>query len=245
MKLRYENLKHTYQSPAGEPRTVLDISEWALAPGEQVLLRGVSGSGKTTLFNITAGLMRPTEGTVWFGEQSLYGLPESQRDRFRARNVGYVFQNHHLITSLSAIENVIMPMAFTQTFSGTQRRARAADLLTQVGLGDHLNYRPEQMSTGQRLRVAIARALANNPTVLLADEPTAALDPDAAVQVMALIRESCEKANAILLVASHDPSVASGFGKIANLHNGKLDVTSNQNDGDNSTASNPQEPQHV
>ncbi|MEL6269929.1 MAG: ABC transporter ATP-binding protein, partial [Chloroflexota bacterium] len=195
MQIQYDGIKHTYRSPAGEPRTVLDIPEWSLQPGEQVLLRGVSGSGKTTLFNITAGLMRPTEGKVCFGEQSLYALPEAARDKFRSRNVGYIFQNHYLVNALTALENVEMPMAFVNDMPRKKRRAIASEVLAKVGLADHIHYRPEQMSTGQRLRVGIARALANNPAVLLADEPTAALDPENAAQAMELIQESCKQNN--------------------------------------------------
>jgi putative ABC transport system ATP-binding protein len=177
LSLRVEGLSHTYRSlnAASEARTVLQIGDWALERGQQVLLRGVSGSGKTTLFNILAGLLRPTTGTVYYERQSLYALPEEARDRFRAQQVGYVFQNHHLIGSLSALENVVMPMAFARALPSRQWRNSAGALLTQVGLGDFQHDLPRRLSTGQRLRVAIARALANRPRVLLADEPTAAL----------------------------------------------------------------------
>ncbi len=224
MQLSFKDLKHTFRSPAGEARTVVNIPDWTVQSGEQLLLQGVSGSGKTTLFNITAGLMRPTEGAVYYGEKSLYKLPEERRDRFRARNVGYVFQNHHLIQSLTAAENVAMPMAFAGELSRKQCRDRAVELLSLMGLSDHVDYRPEKMSTGQRLRVAIARALANTPPVLLADEPTAALDTESAVNVMKLMRDTCREHNAILIVASHDPEVAAGFAKIARLQSGELTV---------------------
>ena len=112
MKLHFYKLKHVYPGPADELRPVLDIPAWQLDDAQQVLLKGVSGSGKTTLFNIAAGLMHPTEGEVRYGDQSLYALSEAARDRFRAQNIGYVFQNHYLLPTLTAIENVIMPLAF-------------------------------------------------------------------------------------------------------------------------------------
>ncbi|GAB4527622.1 MAG: ABC transporter ATP-binding protein [Anaerolineae bacterium] len=222
MTIRFEQLTHIYKSPAAEPRKVLDIPEWRIAAGEQLLLRGVSGSGKTTLFNITAGLLRPTTGTVRFDDQSLYALPEAARDRFRARNIGYIFQTHYLLNTLTALENVVMPMAFGQAVPRGQWRARARDLLGQVGLGDHVDYRPAQMSTGQRMRVAVARALVNQPRLVLADEPTASLDEQSAQVVMALIQQTCRETNATLLVASHDPALQARFAQVVHLHAGEL-----------------------
>lgn len=224
MTLRFENLTHTYNSPSSEARKVLDIPKWTLAPGEQVLLRGVSGSGKTTLFNIAAGLLRPTSGNIWYDDVSIYALQEAIRDRFRAKNIGYIFQTHYLLNTLTAIENVVMPMAFSKTIPNSQWQDKATSLLRQVGLGDHLNYRPAQMSTGQRMRVAIARALVNTPRVLLADEPTASLDEEASNSAMDLIQKTCEDTNATLIVASHDPSLADRFNNVVYLKAGVLNV---------------------
>lgn len=222
MSLRVENLGHVYQSPVGEARTVLHIPAWTVQTGEQLLIRGVSGSGKTTLFNILAGLLHPTQGTVWYDQQSLYALPEEQRDRFRARQTGYVFQNHHLLPALTALENVVMPMAFARSVPAARWRTRARDLLAQVGLADYLAYRPGQLSTGQRLRVALARALANTPRLLLADEPTAALDAASGQVVMDLLQTVCHEHNAMLLVASHDPAWVTRFAQVLDLTNGGL-----------------------
>lgn len=224
MDLRLEGISHTYVSPSGEPRRVLDIPAWSLAPGDQVMLRGVSGSGKTTLFNICAGLMRPSSGNVYYGEQSLYALPEQVRDRFRAQHIGYIFQSHYLVSALTAQDNVMMPMMFAGKVPASKRRARAKDLLDTVGLADHAAYYPNQMSTGQRLRVGIARALANMPDVLLADEPTAALDTDAAETVMDYVQTACREANAVLVVASHDPALSARFPQVVHLKNGQLVV---------------------
>jgi ABC-type lipoprotein export system ATPase subunit len=231
VSLRVEGLTHSYKSP--ESRTILEIGDWTLSEADQILLRGVSGSGKTTLFNILAGLLRPTTGAVYYGKQSVYALSEEKRDRFRAQNIGYVFQNHHLIGSLSALENVVMPLAFAGVLSRSERQKRAADLLQQVGLGNYRNHPPRKLSTGQRLRVAIARALANNPRVLLADEPTAALDEQSGSIVMNLLQQTCRENSAILIVASHDPALFSRFAEVVDLRAGKLEA-------DNHVRSDPQ-----
>ena len=224
MTIRLENLNHIYKSPEGEARPVLNISAWALEAGNQILLRGVSGSGKTTLFNIMAGLLQPTKGGVWYDDLSLYSLSEARRDRFRACNIGYIFQNHFLLNTMTAVENVEMPMAFARSLPQPQWRQRAVALLTQVGLAERVHYRPSQLSTGQRMRVAVARALANNPNVIFADEPTAALDEESSEMVMDLIQATCRANNAILLVASHDPALTQRFAHIADLQAGQLSL---------------------
>ncbi|MEO0564033.1 MAG: ABC transporter ATP-binding protein [Chloroflexota bacterium] len=235
MSLRLDGIVHVYTSPTGEPHQVLDIPGWELAPGDQVLLRGVSGSGKTTLFNIMAGLLSPTHGTVSYEEQSLYALPERKRDVFRAGNIGYIFQSHYLVSSLTALDNVVMPMAFAGQTPRHTWKPQAKDLLAQLGLADRATYRPDQLSTGQRLRVGIARALANGPRVLLADEPTAALDPDAAITAMDFIQHKCEEANAILVVASHDPALTGRFETVTDLKNGHLTTEHNPSQADQET----------
>lgn len=222
MTLRVEGLTHIYPVPNSAPRQILNIPAWTLNNGAQALLRGVSGSGKTTLFNILAGLLTPTTGKVWIGEQALYALPESARDRFRARQIGYVFQMHNLIDSLSARQNVVMPLAYAGQLPATQWNQRADQLLAQVGLGDFVHYRPGQLSTGQRLRVGIARALANHPRLLLADEPTAALDEANGDQVITLLQSVCKAQNAVLIVASHDPALVKRFPIVVDLQAGEL-----------------------
>ncbi len=220
MSLRVEGLSHSFSLP--ESRLILAEMTWALDAGEQALLRGISGSGKTTLFNILAGLLRPSSGGVFIDDQSLYALPEASRDRFRSRQIGYVFQNHHLIPSLTALDNVIMPLAFARATAPSQWRKDAQSWLERVGLAEHMNKFPAQLSMGQRLRVAAARALANQPRLLLADEPTAALDSGAGAQVMDLLQEVCRARGAILLVASHDPALVERFERVADLHAGQL-----------------------
>lgn len=225
MQIRVQQLKHIYKSPSAENHKVLDIPAWKLAAGQQILVRGVSGSGKTTLFNIIAGLMKPTGGVVYYDDTAIYSLPEAQRDRLRAQYVGYVFQTHYLLNTLTALENVVMPMMFAGAIPPEQRRKHAKSLLAQVGLEKFENYRPSQLSTGQRMRVSVARALANQPSLILADEPTAALDTETGLSVMALLQEACRQQDAILLVASHDPLLLGRFNTVADLKAGLLTIS--------------------
>jgi ABC-type lipoprotein export system ATPase subunit len=211
VKLEIQGLQHTYRKKGLEERQVLDLPAWEATSGEQILLRGVSGTGKTTLLNILAGLLTPSAGEVWLDGQNLYALNEGQRDLFRARHVGYVFQSHYLLPYLNTLENVTLPLALAQNTPRRTWQKRAEDLLSQLGLGAFLKHRPAQLSTGQRLRVAVARALIHQPPLVLADEPTASLDASAASQVLALLQETCLHNGAILFVASHDPQVAKAF----------------------------------
>ncbi|HSH05890.1 MAG TPA: ABC transporter ATP-binding protein [Anaerolineae bacterium] len=224
MSITIKNLSHTYTTPGLPPRPVIHpIPHWHIPTNTQLILRGISGSGKTTLFNILAGLLQPTTGTILFNDTDLYALSESQRDRFRNQAIGYVFQMHHLLPMLTAAQNVAMPLAFAGQ-PKNERRPRALHLLDQVGLADHAHNRPAQMSTGQRLRVAIARAIANKPQLLLADEPTAALDPATSDTILGLLQQTCAQNNTILILASHDPAIFDRFNHIYNLHEGHLDL---------------------
>jgi putative ABC transport system ATP-binding protein len=222
MNIHIEHLTHTYAGRNLEARTVLDIDQWSLAEGTQALLHGISGSGKTTLMNIVAGLLPPTSGQVRLADQEIYALPEAERDRFRARHIGYIFQIHLLVPTLNALENVEMPLVFARELSASQRRAQAMELLDQMGLAEYVRHRPVQLSAGQRLRVAVARALVNRPSLLLADEPTAALDSENALIVMDLVQRICREQDATLLVASHDPALNERFERVVDLQAGRL-----------------------
>jgi ABC-type lipoprotein export system ATPase subunit len=222
MEILLEQVRHTYTAPDLEARTVLEIDTWQAQSGEQILLRGISGSGKTTLLNILAGLLSPTTGVVRFGGQSLYNLRESERDYLRATTIGYIFQMHHLAPTLSARENVEMPLVFGRKLGARARATRASELLDSVGLSEFHRHRPMQLSTGQRMRVAVARALVAQPALVLADEPTAALDEQSSQAVMDLLQESCRRNSATLIVASHDPALTQRFDRVVHLHNGAL-----------------------
>lgn len=220
MSLITQNLSHRYPEMGQERPDVLRDIGFQLAGAEQLLLRGISGSGKTTLINIVAGLLTPTSGSVSLNGTQLYGLTESDRDKFRRETIGYVFQTHHLLPILNAWENVAMPLAFAG-ISTKDRKSKAIELLEQVGLGGLEGSRPSQLSTGQRQRVAIARALVHTPSLILADEPTASLDADNAENVINLLKTTCQAHNTTLIVASHDPTLAQSFNRIVDLTYGK------------------------
>src|SRR5690606_29353489 len=171
--LLVSDLRKSYAAPSGGSTLILDVPHFELRAGQQVALRGSSGSGKTTLLHLIAGILAADTGRIEIEGVDLTRLGESQRDRQRARKIGYIFQTFNLLQGLSVLENVLLGMAFG---AGVDR-SRARALLARVGLGDRLNHRPGQLSTGQQQRVAVARALANQPRLVLADEPTGNLDP--------------------------------------------------------------------
>ena len=194
--------------------TVLDIPHFEIGEAEQVALIGQSGGGKTTLLHLLAGLLKPDSGQVRVAGTELTKLSEQGRDRFRAAVIGYVFQTFNLLPAFTAIENVKLGMTFGQ---GSPDHRRAHDLLDRVGLADRAGYLPRQMSVGQQQRVAIARSLAGKPKLLLADEPTANVDPASAKSVLELIRQSCRDENISLLIVTHDMNVATQFDRVEEL----------------------------
>ena len=209
-----KDLKKSFTQPEGGKLLVLDISEFQIAKGEQVAMIGQSGGGKTTLLHLIAGLLSPDQGSIQIDGIETNGLSEEGRDRFRAETIGYVFQTFTLLPAFTAIENVRLGMAFG---SGKHQHARAGDLLARVGLKDRFNYRPAQLSVGQQQRVAIARSLAGRPKLLLADEPTANVDPSSADSVLELIRDTCREEDVSLLTVTHDMQIADRFDRIEKL----------------------------
>ncbi|HKB56344.1 MAG TPA: ABC transporter ATP-binding protein [Lacunisphaera sp.] len=206
--LEITNLTKTYARPGGgEAHRVVDVAAFALAAGEQRALRGESGSGKTTFLNLIAGILAPDGGSIRLDGRDVAALGEAQRDRLRAGTIGYIFQTFNLLQGHTVLENVELGMAFGR---GVEP-ARAAALLQRVGLGDKLGHYPRQLSTGQQQRVAVARALANQPKLVLADEPTGNLDRRNAGEALKLIREVCRESGAALLLVSHDEGVLAGF----------------------------------
>jgi putative ABC transport system ATP-binding protein len=222
MRIVVSDLVMTYRAGGLEDRTVLRVPGWDAASGSAWLLHGVSGSGKTSLLNILAGLLPPTSGRVVIGETDPYARSEADRDRWRASTVGYVHQAHLLVSVLSAAENVELGLRFAARLSRSERRERAVHALEAVGLADHRRHRPTQLSIGQQQRVAVARALAAGPSVILADEPTAALDPDNADHVLELLLEDAAERGATLIVASHDPALDVRFEHRLALSAGRL-----------------------
>jgi len=223
MGLLLANLKKTYTGPDGSSVPVIDIPELHLSDGEQVALIGSSGSGKTTLLHIIAGILAPDGGGVVFGYDpqnpaegsvDITRLTEAQRDIFRGRYIGYIFQTHHLLPGFTALENVLLGMSFT---GRAHDRNWAQHLLSEVGLSDRLNFKPQKLSVGQQQRVAVARALANRPRLVLADEPTGALDAANAQQVLDLIRKLCGEVGSSLLLVSHDLEIARQLPRVLSL----------------------------
>jgi putative ABC transport system ATP-binding protein len=212
--LLVENVKKSYHEPDGHRLQILDVPHLALAAGEQVVVRGRSGGGKTTLLNAIAGLATIDEGKIVVNGTDVTRLPEAVRDRFRARQIGFVFQTFNLLAGFTALENVQLGMTFTGQRSDP---SRAAELLKQVGLGHRLGHKPAALSVGEQQRVAVARALVNRPSLLLADEPTANIDPAHQQQVVDLLREACRAENVAMLLVTHSPEVAGQFERVENL----------------------------
>jgi putative ABC transport system ATP-binding protein len=212
--LLLRNVRKSFVEPEGEVLPILDVEQFALAAGEQAVLVGRSGSGKTTLLHIIAGISRPDTGLVQIDGTDITRLPEAGLDRFRADKIGYVFQTFNLLPGFSALENVMLGMAFA---SGRPDEARARTLLDRVGLSHRLSHKPTMLSVGEQQRVAVARALANRPKILLADEPTANVDTRHQQQVIELIRESCRAERVALLLVTHAPEVAEQFDRVENL----------------------------
>jgi ABC-type lipoprotein export system ATPase subunit len=201
----------------GQELEVLNIPALELTAASYTVMKGPSGSGKTTLLNLLAGITTPTSGQIWLDATDIFALPEAHRDRFRAEHVGYVFQSFNLLASLTALENVLLAMMFTPRLPKRQQRQRATAMLSKLGLSARLSHRPHQLSRGEQQRVAIARALVNEPSVILADEPCASLDPKTARVVMTEFLAICREERKTVLVVSHEESVLRGADRILDM----------------------------
>jgi len=199
-------LSHTYHT-GGESLTVLRAVELEVEPGGYVALTGPSGAGKTTLLSILGGLEPPTEGTVTVGDCAVDDLRGDQLAAFRRETVGFVFQHFGLLGALTAAENVELALALSRLTSKA-RQQRASELLAAVGLAERAHHLPKALSGGEKQRVAIARATANAPRIILADEPTGNLDPDAGLVVMELLEGLRLSNGCTVIVVSHNPMVA-------------------------------------
>jgi ABC-type lipoprotein export system ATPase subunit len=197
----------------------LDGVSLRIGQGEFVAVMGPSGSGKSTLLHLIGALDRPSSGQVIVAGQDLAKV--KNLDRFRSQTVGFVFQLHNLIPTLTALENVEIPL-YEQRISGRDRRARAKELLELVGLGDRLRHLPSTLSGGERQRVAIARSLANEPELVLADEPTGDLDSESGAEVIALMHQLNRELGTTFIVVTHDPAVARQTERIVVLDSGRI-----------------------
>ena len=213
-----QHLTKTFQS-GGRPLTVLDDVSFSVEAGATCAIVGPSGSGKTTLLGLCAGLDRPTSGQVLLDGTPLGPLSEDERAALRAHSVGFVFQNFRLLTSLTAAENVALPLELRG-----ERGARdaAEALLGRVGLGDRTGHYPSQLSGGEQQRVALARAFAGRPRLLFADEPTGNLDAETGATVEALLFELNREAGTALVVVTHDAELARRCGQVVTLRGGRV-----------------------
>ncbi|MDQ8197382.1 ABC transporter ATP-binding protein [Pelagicoccus enzymogenes] len=202
--LEIEDLVMAY---SGKASPVLSVPRFSLEAGEQVAVKGPSGCGKTTFLHLIAGIVAASAGRISLGDTVVTDLGEAARDRFRARNIGYVFQSFHLMRDFTCLENVELGMSFGAKLD----RDFAKSLLERVGLAERIGYRASELSIGQQQRVALARALANRPRLVLADEPTGSLDQETGERAIGLLREMCEENGASLLVVSHDLSIVDRF----------------------------------
>ena len=209
---------HVRKSFEGGGIRALDDVSLTVADGELVALTGASGSGKSTLLNLIGALDRPDEGEIRVGGEDVARLADPSR--YRAETVGFVFQFHNLIATLSALENVQIPMLGMTARSDRDRRAR--ELLAEVGLAARTDSYPPTLSGGERQRVAIARAIANEPSVLLADEPTGALDSETGAQIVALLRRLRDEHGTTILLVTNDDAVAAQADRVLRLRDGRL-----------------------
>jgi len=214
-----ENLRRTYYM--GEPVHALDGVSLTLPKGSFTAVMGPSGSGKSTLMNLLGCLDTPTGGTVEIDGQRVTELSGNQRARLRGKEIGFIFQTFNLMPRLTAAENVTLPLVFNDDID-VGRRERAETLLERVGLGDRLDHTPNELSGGQRQRVAIARALVNEPSLVLADEPTGNLDTDTGAEILELFEELHRGGRTILMV-THERHVAERAERIVHLVDGRID----------------------
>lgn len=212
--LLVEDVKKSYLEPNGHLLPILEVRRFEVAACEQLALVGRSGSGKTTLLHVISGITRPDSGAILVDGTDVARLSEAGRDRFRAAKIGYVFQTFNLLPAFSALENILLGMTFGRR---TPDRRRARRLLDRVGLGDRAHHKPRALSVGEQQRVAVARALANQPKLLLADEPTANVDPANQRNIVDLIRQTCREDGISLVMVTHAPEVAEQFDRVERL----------------------------
>ena len=217
--LRMEEVSKSYQH-RGQVVKALDEATVHVAKGDFVSVVGPSGSGKSTLLLMLGGMLSPSSGRVLLEDQSIYDLTSDGRARLRKENIGFVFQTFNLVPYLTALENVQIPLYLAGEDEKNQDE-RATALLERVGLGDRLDHKPTELSVGQQQRVALARMLANDPAVILADEPTGNLDPETADHVIRFFEEFNEEGRTIVMV-THDPMAAERARRTLSLRDGKI-----------------------
>ena len=221
--LKLEKVSKNYVAAEGAaPVAVLRDLSFEITAGESVAIIGPSGCGKSTLLNIIGTLDHPTSGSVWLDDQDLSRLDEQQLAAIRSRQIGFIFQSHHLLPQCSVLENVLVPTIADKRSASTGAAERAEKLLKRVGLGERLHHRPGQLSGGERQRVAVVRALINQPKLLLADEPTGALDRNSAQGMAQLLVELNREEQVTLVLVTHALELARQMSRILELRDGQL-----------------------
>lgn len=219
MILNLQNIYKDYQQEKLVVPVLKDVS-LTVEEGEYVAIMGPSGSGKTTLMNIIGCLDRPTIGTYELAGENVLKLKDRELSDLRLKSIGFVFQSFQLMPRESAVENVALPLSYAGVRK-KERRIRATKALERVGLGDRVNFRPTQLSGGQKQRVAIARAMVNHPKILLADEPTGALDSKSGEQIMELF-DSLNEEGVTIVMITHDPRIAAKAKRIVRIIDGEI-----------------------
>ncbi|HEX2866021.1 MAG TPA: ABC transporter ATP-binding protein [Ignavibacteriales bacterium] len=223
--IRFEHVSRTLVSKSNGSEvdtTILPDLSFEIEKGEFTAITGPSGSGKTTMLYLMGGLDRPTSGKVFLDNLEISSMSEDELSEVRNEKLGFVYQFHFLLPEFSALENVMMPMVARGKYSVSQARKKATELLSDVGLSDKLNSKPNQLSGGQQQRVAIARALANDPVVLLTDEPTGNLDSKNSAMVFDLFKELNEKHKQTIVVVTHDETFAERTQRIIHILDGRI-----------------------
>ena len=220
--VRLESVTRTIPLPDAPPLTILTGVDLAVDVGDHISIVGRSGSGKSTLLNLLGLLDSPTTGEMFFDDVSVASLSSSVRDRRRGRDIGFIFQQFNLLAGRSALENVMTPLLYSSGREFWRRSAIAAEMLERVGLGERMTAMPEKLSGGEQQRVAIARALVRRPRLILADEPTGALDVETGETVMRLLDDVARNSGAALVTITHDPNVAALADRHYRLERGVL-----------------------
>lgn len=221
--LDLDKVSKSFPGADGQPLSILRGLDLRAAPGERLAIIGPSGSGKSTLLNILGALDRPSSGTIRFEGKDLAALDDLALAAFRNRSIGFIFQGHHLLPHCSVVENVLVP---TLPHPDAELRrtapARAMELLRRVGLGERAHHKPAQLSGGEKQRAAVVRALINQPKLLLADEPTGALDRQSAATLAELLVQLNEEEKTTLIVVTHAPDLAARMSRTLELQDGRL-----------------------
>jgi len=218
-----QHINKTYETPAGKFSALRDVS-LEIGAGQFVGLIGKSGSGKSTLLNVVGGIDQPSSGSVAVNGTTIHDLRQSKLAEWRGRNVGFVFQFFQLLPTLTAAENVMLPMDFCRTYPPSERRKRAIALLDRVGVAAHADKLPSTLSGGEQQRVAIARALANDPPIVVADEPTGNLDSITAGAILELLGD-LKKTGKTVLIATHETGIAEIADRTVEISDGALTNT--------------------